>query len=69
MNFLTLEDETGLYETVIFPQVYDRYGKLLFDHQPLLVYGRVTNDEGAVSVEVNRLTPLQQARSALLLVP
>jgi len=67
MNFLTLEDETGLYETVIFPLVYDRYGKLLFDHQPLLVYGRVTNDEGALSVEVNRLTPLQQARSALLL--
>jgi len=67
MNFLTLEDETGLYETVIFPYVYDRYGKLLFSQQSLLVYGRVTNDEGAISVEVNRLTPLQQARSALLL--
>jgi len=66
MNFLSLEDETGLYETVIFPKVYDRYGKLLFDQQPLLVYGRVTNDEGAISVEINRLNPLQQAMSALL---
>jgi error-prone DNA polymerase len=66
MNFLSLEDETGLYETVIFPYVYEKYGKLLFDQQPLLVYGRVTNDEGAVSVEVNRLNPLQQAMSALL---
>jgi len=55
MNFLSLEDETGLYETVIFPQVYEKYAKLLFDQQPLLVYGRVTNDEGAVSVEINRL--------------
>jgi len=66
MNFLSLEDETGLYETVIFPHVYEKYGKLLFDPQPLLVYGRVTNDDGAISVEVNRLNPLQQARSALL---
>jgi DNA polymerase-3 subunit alpha/error-prone DNA polymerase len=66
MNFLSLEDETGLYETVIFPQVYEKYGKLLFDQQPLLVYGRVTSDEGAVSVEINRLTPLQQAESAFL---
>jgi DNA polymerase-3 subunit alpha/error-prone DNA polymerase len=24
MSFLSLEDETGLYETVIFPQMYDR---------------------------------------------
>jgi len=56
MNFLTLEDETGLYETVIFPHVYDKYGKLLIDQQPLLVYGRVTNDEGAISVEIYRLS-------------
>jgi len=56
MNFLSLEDETGLYETVIFPQVYDKYGKLLFDQLPLLIYGRVTNDDGALSVEVNRLS-------------
>jgi len=55
MNFLSLEDETALYETVIFPQAYEKYGKLLFDPLPLLVYGRVTNDEGALSVEINRL--------------
>jgi DNA polymerase-3 subunit alpha/error-prone DNA polymerase len=58
MSFLSLEDETGLYETVIFPQVYDRYNKLLFDQRPLLVYGKVTNDEGALSVEINRIDAL-----------
>jgi len=46
MAFLSLEDETALYETVIFPQVYERYLKLLFDQRPLLVYGVVANDEG-----------------------
>ncbi|MDR0472382.1 MAG: DNA polymerase III subunit alpha, partial [Treponema sp.] len=43
MSFLSLEDETGLYETVVFPQVYDRYSKLLFDQRPLLVYGQAAN--------------------------
>jgi len=60
MSFLSLEDETAMYETVIFPQVYDRYSKLLFDQRPLLVYGRVTNDEGALSLEINRIEVLGQ---------
>jgi len=58
MSFLSLEDETDLYETVIFPQAYDRYSKLLFDQQPLLVFGKVANDEGALSVEINRIEKL-----------
>ena len=58
MSFLSLEDETSLYETVIFPQVYDRYNKLLFDQRPLLVYGRVTDDNGAISLEVQRIEVL-----------
>ncbi|MFP3041623.1 DNA polymerase III subunit alpha [Treponema primitia] len=55
MSFLTFEDETALYETVIFPKVYERYGRMLFDQAPLLVYGRVCEDNGAVSVEVGRV--------------
>jgi DNA polymerase-3 subunit alpha/error-prone DNA polymerase len=58
MSFLSLEDETALYETVIFPQVYDRYSKLLFDQRPLLVYGQVCDDEGALSVEVSKIEVL-----------
>ena len=61
---VTLEDETALYETVIFPQVYDRYNKLLFDQRPLLVYGKVVNDEGAISLEVSRLEWLGKANTA-----
>jgi len=58
MSFLSLEDETAIYETVIFPQVYARYNKLLFDQQPLLVYGRVMNDQGAISLEVQQIEVL-----------
>ena len=58
MSFLSLEDETALYETVIFPQVYDKYNKLLFDQRPLLVYGLVASDNGAVSLEVQKIEVL-----------
>ena len=59
MCFLSLEDETSMYETVIFPQVYNKYNRLLFDQIPLLIYGRVVNDEGAVSVEIKRIEVLE----------
>jgi len=58
MSFLSLEDETAMYETVIFPQVYERYNKHLFDQRPLIVHGRIANDMGAVSVEINRIEVL-----------
>ena len=58
MSFLSLEDETGLYEAVIFPKVYERYNRLLFDQRPLLVYGRVVDDMGAVSFEVQKIEAL-----------
>jgi DNA polymerase-3 subunit alpha/error-prone DNA polymerase len=58
MSFLSLEDETAIYETVIFPKVYDLYNKLLFDQRPLLVHGRVSDDNGAVSLEVSRIEVL-----------
>jgi DNA polymerase-3 subunit alpha/error-prone DNA polymerase len=60
MTFLSLEDESGMYETVIFPKVYDKYNKLLFDQQPLLVWGKVTSDEGALSLEVTRIQAIAQ---------
>ena len=59
MSFLSLEDETGIYETVIFPQVYGKYSKLLFDQQPLLIHGKPVSDEGAISLEVRKIETLQ----------
>jgi len=58
MSFLSLEDETALYETVIFPEIYNRFNKLLFDQQPLLVYGKIMSDNGAISLEINKIETL-----------
>jgi DNA polymerase-3 subunit alpha/error-prone DNA polymerase len=55
MNFVSFEDETGMYETVLFPEVYERHRTLLFEQRPLRVYGRAVDDQGAISIEVERL--------------
>jgi DNA polymerase-3 subunit alpha/error-prone DNA polymerase len=60
MSFLSFEDETALYETVIFPQVYDQYHTLLFDQRPLVVYGTVVDDHGALIVEVSKIAALEE---------
>jgi hypothetical protein len=54
MSCLSFEDETGMYKTVLFPQVYDKYHILLFDRWPLIVYGKAVDDHGALTVEVGK---------------
>ncbi len=41
MMFVTLEDQRGLYEAVLFPAAYERYGGLIFETRTLRVTGRV----------------------------
>lgn len=55
MKFLSLEDETALFEVTLFPRVYSRYGPLLLTRGPYLVTGRVEDDHGAVAVTAERL--------------
>jgi len=52
MEFISFEDETALYETVVFPHIYTKYHHMVCGKQPVLVKGRVCNDHGAVQVEV-----------------
>jgi DNA polymerase III alpha subunit len=41
MMFVTLEDQRGVYEVVLFPDAYDRYGGLVFETRAMRVTGRV----------------------------
>lgn len=52
MAFVTLEDETGLVETVWFPQAYRAYGPLLDQHLPLRLHGIVEINHGVPSLTV-----------------
>ena len=51
MSFTSFEDETALFEVILFPNVYTRYAHLIARNLPLLIEGRVVCDEGAISIE------------------
>ena len=50
MKFLTLEDEAGLFEAVLFPECYRRRGHLLAFPGPYHVRGTVRVEDGAATV-------------------
>jgi hypothetical protein len=54
MAFVTVEDETGLIETVWFPRAYRAWGPALDQAQPLLMTGTVQVDHGVVTVVVEK---------------
>ena len=55
MRFVTLEDETGLAEAVLFPGTYRRDGQRLAEFGTLCVSGVVRNELGAYCLEVERI--------------
>ena len=55
MAFLTLEDTTGLYDTTLFPDIFQQYGPLLTNERPLLLKGKVEEEFGAVTLTITQL--------------
>jgi DNA polymerase-3 subunit alpha/error-prone DNA polymerase len=59
MEFLTFEDETGLVETTSFPQAYRRFCYMLDRHWPYILFGKVDEDFGAVTMTVDRVETIK----------
>ncbi|MBW1866441.1 MAG: hypothetical protein JRI38_01660, partial [Deltaproteobacteria bacterium] len=64
MEFLTLEDETGIVETTFFPKAYNRFCHMLDLDRPYILTGLVEQDWGAVTLTVNRVDLLRMDRTA-----
>jgi DNA polymerase III alpha subunit len=60
MLFLTIEDATGLVETVIFPGIYRSAADALEKHGPLLVTGTVEDHYGALTLVAEEVAPAMQ---------
>ena len=58
MQFLTLEDETGIFEVTLFPRLYRRVRKLLTDGGPYLIEGTVDSQYDSLSVAASRVERL-----------
>jgi len=53
MKFVSFEDTTGIYETVLFPKVYNRFCHMLNDMRPYLLKGKVEQDFTALTLTVH----------------
>jgi error-prone DNA polymerase len=61
--FLSIEDETGIANAIITPQLFDRYHVLVVHEQFLVIDGELQNQEGVVSVKAERIRPLRVTRA------
>ncbi|MGO9410848.1 MAG: DNA polymerase III subunit alpha [Spirochaetia bacterium] len=55
MIFVSFEDELAIFETVLFPGSFAKFHQQLDDGWAFLVYGRVEDDLGALSISVEKL--------------
>ncbi len=60
MEFLTLEDETDIYECVLFPDVFLEFGDMLHWETLFIIRGIVEDSFGVCTVTIEKLASLQQ---------
>ena len=61
--FLSLEDETGIANAIITPQLFEQDHTVVIHHQFLLIEGRLQNQDNVISVKVERIQPLRITRA------
>ena len=59
--FLSLEDETGISNAIISPDVLEQNRLLILAEKFLLLEGELQNQEGVISVRVERVMPMREA--------
>jgi error-prone DNA polymerase len=58
--FLTLEDETGLCQAIVRPDLFRNYRSVIVGSGSLVVEGRLQNADGTLSVRGERFWPLSE---------
>jgi error-prone DNA polymerase len=61
--FLSLEDETGIANAIITPDVFAQNHLIIVNQQFLLIEGRLQNQDNAISVKAERIFPLVITRA------
>jgi error-prone DNA polymerase len=61
--FLSLEDETGIANAIVTPQLFDRDHTVVVHHPYLLIEGSVQNQENVTSVKAERIESLTVTRA------
>jgi DNA polymerase-3 subunit alpha len=58
MAFLLLEDETGLFEAIAFPEAFHRYYSLLVKDALLLIRGNINNKSGEEKLIIQEIADI-----------
>ena len=61
--FLSLEDETGVANAIIAPNLFQQNRLLLASEQFLMIEGMLQNQDGVVSIKAARVSPLHITRA------
>jgi error-prone DNA polymerase len=59
--FLSLEDETGIGNAIISPDILEKNRLVILSEKFLLLEGVLQNQEGVISVRVQRVAPMREA--------
>ena len=62
--FLSIEDETGIANAIITPQLFTRNRVVVVNQQFLLIDGTLQNQDNVISVKAHRIQPLTLTRAA-----
>ncbi|RLC35559.1 DNA polymerase III subunit alpha [Candidatus Shapirobacteria bacterium] len=64
MAFLTLEDETGKIEAVVFPKLFEEKQNLIVDDKVILIEGKLNDRDGQISIIIEGLNDkMEQVKS------
>ncbi len=58
--FISMEDETGIANVIVTPDLYDRQRLVVTRSRFLLVEGKLQNQDGVIHVKASRLVPLSE---------
>jgi error-prone DNA polymerase len=61
--FLSLEDETGVSNAIVTPDLFQKNRLLLATERFLIIDGTLQNQDGVISVKATQVTPLHVTRA------
>jgi error-prone DNA polymerase len=60
--FISLEDETGVANAIVDPDLFERFRLLITEEDFLLIQGEVQNSDGVVLIKTRNIKPLSHER-------
>lgn len=65
MKFITIEDAWGVFEAVLFPDIYQRYGYLTELGAVREYHGTIQQEQGDIMLIINTIKPLEKSNCSI----